>query len=336
MELPKTMKAWQFGKVTNGIENSLKCNASVPVPVPKKDQHLVKVSFVSLNPADHKIGENAVTRRLFVPNPATPGIDFSGIIVKPAQGSTLKPGDKVFGCGGTVYEGGCLAEYAVAGDNAVIAVPNGLSLEHASTVGVAGWTAYQTIVPFKPKELFINGGSGGCGVFGIQIAKAIGSNVTVTCSQRNVELCTSLGADKVVDYTKGNLTDALAGNRFDHMVDNVVSDPKVYFKAQNYSVPGAHYVLVAGVLSLKYMYQTTMMKFWPGLLGGGKRPIQGFFAKPDTTQLEQIAQWMVEGKIKPVVDERFAFENAPQAYRKLKTNRARGKIVVEVGGSATT
>ncbi len=341
--LPKTMRAWQYTTITNGIENSLKLNNATPLPTPKHNQHLVKISSVSLNPVDFKPAEVALFRRFMVPNPAIPGIDFAGTIVTPAQGSTLKPGDKVFGCGPSPFAGGCLAEYAVAGTDATVRVPESLSMEHASTIGVAGLTAYQTIMPHISKaggsRVLINGGSGGTGVFGIQIAKALGCEVITTCSSRNVELCRSLDADEVIDYTAHkDLAGAIAkmtkdkGREVDHIVDNAMADLNLYWKAHQYSANSAKYIIVAGGPRLGFILNSLKMKLWPGFLGGGKRKSQGFFAHADVEDLERIGRWMAEGKVKAVVEDKYAFEDTPKAFEKLKTGKARGKIVVQVQG----
>jgi len=341
--LPKTMRAWQYTTITNGIESSLKLNTSTALPTPKNNQHLIKISSVSLNPVDYKPAEVPLFRRFVIPNPATPGIDFAGTVVRAASGSTLKPGDKVFGCGVSPFAGGCLAEYAVAGADSTVRLPDGLSMEHASTIGVAGLTAYQTIVPHISKsggsKVFVNAGSGGVGVFGIQIAKALNCEVITTCSGRNLELCRSLGADEVIDYTQHkDLASALVkitkdkGAQVDHIVDNAMADPNLYWKAHQYSVNGAKYIVVAGGPNLGFMLNSLKMKLWPGWLGGGKRKAQSFFAHTDVVDLKQIAEWMVEGKVKAVIDDRFAFEDAPRAFEKLKTGRARGKIIVDVQG----
>ena len=227
-----------------------------------------------------------------------------------------------------------LAEYAVAGTDATIPMPQGLSMVDASSIGVAGLTAWQSIISHKPSKVFINGGSGGTGCFGIQISKAMGYDVTVTCSTRNVELCKSLGANHVIDYTKNNIVDELKGKQFDHVVDNVMSSLDLYMKAHEYTTPNAKYITVAGEPSLKYMSKSLQMKFRPSWLGGGRRHAEGMLAKPSVDQLGQIAAWIAEGKVRAVIDSEFAFEDATKAFEKLKTGRARGKIVVQIASDA--
>lgn len=167
-QLPTAMKAWQYGAVSNGIENSLNLNSSTPIPTPKSDQHLVKVLATALNPVDYKPAEVALLRRLMLPNPATPCIDFAGRIITPASGSSLREGQLVFGVCGASIAGAALAEYAASPTKGVVAAPEGLAPIAATSIGVAGLTAYQSIMPYVKdgSRLFINGGSGGTGVYG--------------------------------------------------------------------------------------------------------------------------------------------------------------------------
>ncbi|KAL8686302.1 MAG: hypothetical protein Q9218_007202 [Villophora microphyllina] len=333
--LPSTMRAWQYTATTGGIEKNIKINSSAPLPKPKPDQHLIKIIAAALNPIDHKPSEIPGVTRLVIAKPATPGIDFAGSIVQPTTGSSLKPGQLVFGVSGTSpLAGGALREYSIASIKAVTALPEKVNVIDAATVGVAGLTAYQSIVPNVKEgdKIFINGGSGGTGVFGIQIAKAVGCHVTTTCSTPNVELCTSLGADRVVDYKKENVVDALVagGYKFDHAIDNVGTQKEVMWRSHEYMKPGATLVVVGGGMSMANVTDALKRKFQPAFLGGIKGKVVGFFPSPKAEDLQRIGEWISEGKVRAVIDSRFPFEEAPQAIEKLKTGRARGKIVVDV------
>ena len=332
---PSTIKAWQYSSTKGGLEKTLSINASSPLPKPKPNQHLVQVLAMALNPVDYKPAEVPIIRRLLVPNPATPGTDFAGCIVTPATGSSLKCGQLVFGGSGTTpFAGGALSEFTLTETNSTVAIPDGVNPVHAATICVAGLTAYQSIMPNVKKgdKVFINGGSGGTGVFGIQIAKALGCQVTTTCSTTNVELCKRLGADEVVDYKQQGVVDALkaSGKKFDHVIDNVGADLNLYWRCHEYMQPGAVYVMVAGTPSLRFAVDMFKMMLWPGFLGGGKRKLASFFPKPTCEDLEQLGTWMEEEKVKPVIDQVFPFEQAPKAFEKLKTGRAKGKIVIDV------
>lgn len=223
-----------------------------PLPTPKPDQHLVKVLAAALNPVDYKPAEIPGVARFAITKPATPGIDFAGTLVQPAAGSSLEPGQLVFGsCGTSVLAGGALREFSVSGVKSTCAIPDGVDPVDAATIGVAGLTAYQSIVPHVKSgdKVFINGGSGGTGVFGIQIAKAVGCHVTTTCSTANVEFCRTLGADRVIDYKQETVLDVLLkadGPEFDHAVDNVGSDEQLPLQCHKFLRPGALFIIVGG------------------------------------------------------------------------------------------
>lgn len=333
------MKAWQYSSTKGGLEKNLKINESAPLPKPKADQHLIQVIAAALNPVDYKPQEIQLVSRFFLPNPATPCIDVVGKVVRPADGSDVRPGQMVFGASGTgVLAGGALAGYAVARKDAVAVLPEGLDPVWGATVCIAGLTAYQTIVPYVKdgSRVFINGGSGGTGIFGIQVAKAKGCHVTTTCSTPNVDLCKSLGADEVIDYKKQGVLDALkaSGRKFDHVVDNVGHNPELYWHCHDYSNPKAVFVQVGAPASVRAALESAAMRLLPGFLGGGKRKLQGFFAVAKAEDLAEIGGMMASGQVKPVVDTQFRFEDAPKAFERLKTGRAKGKIVVEVDTSA--
>lgn len=231
-----------------------------------------------------------------------------------------------------------MREFNIATPDAVAAIPDGVDPLDMAGVGVAGLTAYQSIVPRVKKgdRVFINGGSGGTGVFGIQFAKVVGCHVTTSCSTRNIELCKSLGADEVLDYTKGSLVKQLRekGWKFNHVVDNVGADDELIWHCGDFLNPGAVYVKVAGELSLHGMMKEFKRKIRPGALGGMKGKMEGFWPKPQVEDLEMIAGWIKDGKVKAVIDGKFKFEEAPKAFERLKTGRARGKVTVDIASEA--
>ena len=367
------MRAWQYSNTKGGLEKSLHLNPSAPVPKPKSHQHLVQILATALNPVDYKPAEIPYVGRLLVPNPATPGIDFVGRVVIaattiPAGGNSsssssssslqnARPGQIIFGgCGNSVIAGGSLAEYALvdAKNAIVLSLPpsddDGLDsstsslILDAATLAVAGLTAYQSIVPRVKSgdRIFINGGSGGTGTFGIQFAKAVGCHVTTTCSTPNVELCKSLGADVVIDYKKEkSVIDALkaSGHKFNHAVDNVSKDKSLYWRSHEFlqqqqqpQRPPAAYILVGGEPAFSFFGDLLKRKTLPVFLGGIKAKVEGFWPSSNPDDLEQIINWIREGKVKVVRDRVFAFEEVPAAFERLKTGRARGKILVDVVG----
>ena len=335
-KLPTTMRAWRYNSAIGGLESCIKLNTAVPVPKPGVDQHLIKIIAVGLNPVDHKMAESRVASALLIKKPATPGIDFAGLVVKPAGGSPFKAGQFVWGAAKDPFAGGMLAEYGIAERDAIATLPGNLTPAEGASVAVAAVTAYQCMKSrvHKGDRVFLNGGSGGTGTFGIQLAKAMGLDVTVTCSARNVELCTSIGADMVIDYTKGNIVEALKESaetkKYDLIVDNVFSDMSIYYRAHEFTSPKAKYVTIAAAPTLRFSWETLKMNLIPGILGGGKRQPGLVFGQPNGEDLEQIRAWLAEGKMKAVIDSKYAFEEVPEAIKKLKTGRAVGKIIVEV------
>jgi NADPH:quinone reductase-like Zn-dependent oxidoreductase len=333
--IPTTARAWQFNGAKGGLEKALYMNGSAAVPKPSAQQHLVQVIACALNPVDYKIAEIPVAGAYVTGKNATPCRDFAGRIVTPAANSSLKAGQLIFGVAGTSpIAGGAMAQYTLASDSAVAAVPQGVDPIDAATVGIAALTAYQTIAPYVKKGdyVFLNGGSGGTGVFGIQYAKAFGCHVTTTCSTANVDLCKRLGADEVVDYKKGDVIDALvaSGIKFDHVVDNVGQSATLYYRVHEFTKPEAKFVTVGGSFGLAAASASLGRLLKPGFLGGGKRKLVTYMMKPTVEDLQSIGKLMSEGKVKAVIDTKFAFEEGNKAFEKLKTGRAKGKLVVVV------
>lgn len=332
------MRAWQYTETQAGLENTLTLSPNVKIPTPKAEEHLVKILAVSLNPLDHKVAEMPFFHRFLVPKPAIPGTDFCGEIVKPAAGSSLKEGQLIFGVSSKqIFAGAALAEFAAVPTNSTTLLPKGVSLAEAAGIPIAGMTGYQSTVPFikSGSRVFINGGSGGTGIFGIQIAKQAGAHVTISCSGANAELCKSLGADEIIDYRSQNLVSSLSKQAkdiapFDLIVDNVGADYNLFFQTQNSLASNGSFVMVAASPGLAFASFMLKAKLLPGFLGGAKRKIVPMFAKVNAEELSQIAQWTAENKVKVVVDSTFAFEGAKEAMKKLKSHRARGKVIVEV------
>lgn len=343
--IPTTMKAWQFSQVTGGIEKNLKLNNSAPLPPNANslaaDQVLVQVLFATLNPVDYKFAQIPVLGNLIIKKPSSPGLDFSGRVVSSGPNSkkisteVLEPGQLVFGRLDAPTQYGTLAEYTVVPRSGCVPLTQGVSPEDAACIGTAALTAYQCIVPNikSGDRVFINGGSGGVGSFGIQIAKAKGCYVATSCSSANVDLCKSLGADEVIDYKSKDVVGELKKMpKFDLVVDNVATPIEMYWQAHNFTNAGTKYVQVGGGLSLGEVYQLMSRMMWPGFLGGGKRPFQFLGVANNIDHFKEIAEWMAQGKVKALIDEVYGMEDKGpvKAFERLKTGRAKGKIVVRV------
>jgi NADPH:quinone reductase-like Zn-dependent oxidoreductase len=211
------MRGWHYASTANGIEKNLVLRADLPTPTLPTSRNaaqvLIRTISASLNPADYKVPEiSAPIRTALLRLPATPGMDFCGRIVSLTPAAQLPPhslsaGDIVFGRLDP-QQHGTLAEYFPAPAEACTKIPADLagrvSPDELTCLGVAGLTPYQAIAPHvtpgKGEKVFINGGAGGCGTMAIQIAKALGCHVTVSCSPAKEKLCRRLGADEVIDY----------------------------------------------------------------------------------------------------------------------------------------
>src|SRR5881296_949733 len=218
-------------------------------PVPKDDEVLVRVRAASVNPYDwHFIeGTPYVMRAMGVglrkPKDTRLGVDFAGTVEAVGKNVTkFKPGDEVFG-GRT----GAFAEYVCVREARAVAVkPASVTFEQAASVPIAGITALQGLRD-KGKvqagqKVLINGASGGVGTFAVQLAKSFGAGVTGVCSTRNVDLVRSLGADRVIDYTKEDFVKG--AERYDAILDNVPN--RTLSECKSVLTPKGKYVLIGG------------------------------------------------------------------------------------------
>lgn len=326
-----TMKAWQYDGVP--VEKNLRINDAATQPTIGDVEILVEVHAMALNPVDYKFTESAPLTALGLK--CIPGADFCGKVAKTGiKVDSFQIGEWVFGAKVGAISNGTLGQYVSVSQDMLTSLPNGVEVEDAASVGVVGLTQYQAIKPNVKAgdKVFINGGSGGTGVHGIQIAKALGCHVTTTCSTGNVKLCESLGADEVIDYKTTSVIEALAANGpvFQLAVDNVASPADLYKQSSSYLLPTGKFVQVGASPSLGGFAQITSNLLVPSFLGGGKRSYQVLITKAVPNDLRQLGALMKEGKIKAVLDEIFDWEDAPRAFEKLKTGRSKGKLVIRV------
>jgi NADPH:quinone reductase-like Zn-dependent oxidoreductase len=255
------------------------------------------------------------------------GSDFAGTVE--AVGASVKrfrPGDDVFGS-----KGDCFAEYTVVfEDKAVARKPANVTFEQAGTVGVAGISALQALRDKAQlqagQKILINGASGGVGTFAVQIAKTMGAEVTGVCSTRNLELVRSIGADRVVDYTREDF--ARERIRYDVIVDNAGGRSLSDFKR----VLGDEgvYVSVGGQKG-GWLLGPAARLIKTRLAGiGASRTITPFMAKPNWADLEALAELLETGKVTPVIDRRYELSRVGEAMDYLGERHARAKIAIAV------
>jgi NADPH:quinone reductase-like Zn-dependent oxidoreductase len=301
-------------------------------PTPADNEVLVKVHAASVNPLDwHYMRGKPYIMRMSsgfgAPENPRLGVDFAGTVEAVGSGVTrFKPGDEVFG-----GKRGAFAEYVrVPEDQSLVLKPANLSFEQAATGPIAATTALQALRDkgrLQPgQKVLINGASGGVGTFAVQIAKAMGAEVTGVCSTRNVELVRSLGADHVVDYT---VEDFMKGGQvYDLVLDNVGNRPLSDYT--DVLKPDGIFVIIGGPSDnawLGPMVSPIKAKLLSPFVSQEFVFLLADMSQPD---LATLAELMQSGKVAPVIDRRFPLSEVPAAIAYLEEGRARGKVVIDV------
>lgn len=292
------------------------------------DGVLVRAQAVSLNRIDwyNLTGTPLVgrpTTGLRKPKSHELSADFAGTVEAVGKDvANFLPGDEVFG------RAAPLAEYMCAEPGAIARKPAGVTFEDAATVSVAGRTALQALrdrAQVAPgQKVLINGASGSVGTFAVQIAKALGAEVTAVCSTANVDQARALGADHVVDYTRDDFT--RSDQRYDVLFDNAGSRP--WSACKRVLAPDATVLLIGGPKKnrlLGPLGHIVGMKLRSRFAG---QTAVFFIAKPSSDDLEALAELIAAGTVKPVIDRRYALTEIADAFRYLGDGHAKGKIVI--------
>ena len=248
------------------------------------------------------------------------GLDCAGVVESVGKDVTrFQPGDEVYG----ECRGSC-AEYAVAKESAVAHKPHNLTFEQAAAVPTSACTALQGLRDHgkvRPgQKVLINGASGGVGPFAVQIAKALGAEVTAVCSTRNVEMVRSIGADHVIDYTREDFT--RGGPRYDVIMDNVashsLSDTRRVLTPQGVHIPSSGHAGMGWIITAALTAVFVRQQGSP------------FVASTTGKDLVTLGELIEAGKVTPVIDRTYALRDAPEAFRYLDQGHARGKVVISV------
>src|SRR5216117_2080829 len=301
-------------------------------PSPNDNEVLVRVRAASINPVDGHLIRGAWPMRPMTgmrkPKNTRFGTDFSGVVEAIGKNVTnFKPGNEVFGA-----KNGAVADYiCVKADRAIVMKPVNITFEQAGSVGIAGVTALQGLRDKghiqAGQKVLINGASGGVGTFAVQIAKAFGAEVTGVCSTRNVDLVRSIGADRVIDYTKEDFTKTdqrydlifdLVGNHSFSERRNVLNPNGICVMA---GIGGAGWhdgigTRLAGELNAYVRSRFVSEKFI------------SYIAQFNKKDMMVLADLMQSGKMTPVIDRTYKLSEVPAALRYLEQGHARGKVVV--------
>ena len=246
------------------------------------------------------------------------GWDVAGHVAQVGKNVTkFQSGDQVFAsCDGA------LAEFAPVPEDKLAMAPTNLTLEQAAAVPSAAMAALHGLrnqANVQPGQaVLVNGASGGVGTFAVQIAKALGAEVTGVCSTRNVELVRSLGADHVIDYTKEDFTQG--GRRYDLILDNVGS--RSFADCRRALTPEGIHLPNTGHGGMTYVIKAYLLS---AIMRQHARP---FLSVPNAEDLSYLKDLIEAGKVRPVVDRTYPLPETREAFRYLEEEHAQGKVVV--------
>ncbi len=309
-----------------------------PAPAVGPRDVLIAVRAASLNPLDFKIRQGTPVRfALGLRFPIALGCDVAGTALQVgAEVTRFRAGDEVYARLEKSRMGG-LAELVAADESVVAARPRQGSVEEAASIPLAGLTSLQAlreVANVQPgQRVLIHAGAGGVGSLAIQIAHHLGAHVTTTCSGRNAELVRSLGADDVIDYTREDV--AARARDLDMVFDTLGTSEKASLALCR---PGGVVVGVSGLPDAAFAREWLPSWFrpvvWLATLGRRRAAARAgarfhfLFMRPDGAQLSELASWIDQGTLRPVVHRVYPFAEVREAFEELEKGHARGKIVV--------
>lgn len=336
----ETMTALVYDR--HGGIDVLQVRHDVPRPIPRDDQILVQVKASALNPVDFKYRRNEVPN-MIIPKPKIPGFDLSGVVVATGNKvSKFSVGDRVAAMIPLLGSSwGAAADYVAVRESHASKVGDSVDFESAASMPLAALTAVQKLSKIpnpKGKKVLIHAGAGGVGSIAIQYAKHVmGMYVATTASGPKADLLHSLGADLVIDYREKDFTKEIQD--YDAVLDtmsylyeertlnsNVLGNSGIYL-----NVLSSDWNLVDGKekangpVSFKNLVWHTLKNwFQPNSI-----PHYDFsFVHPDGTLLQHILDLVEEGTLRPVIDGVYDVSDFEQAYQKLESGRATGKLVL--------
>ncbi len=300
---------------------------NVNLPEPGVGEVLVKVLAASVNKADwHILGGKALPVRLmaglFKPKYTILGADVAGVVERIGPGVTqFHPGQEVYGdLSGSGFGG--FAEYAVTQEKRLAAKPSNLTYEQAAAIPMAAVTALQGLCDkgqiAAGQQVLINGASGGVGGFAVQIAKAFGTQVTAVCSTSKTELARQQGADRIIDYTTQDFTQA--GQAYDLIFDVVCNHP--LGAIERVLKKGGRYVACAFSISAMWWGP------WKSLTTGKK--FYNLLSEVRQADLQYLARLAEEGQLAPVIQKTFTLDDVPEALWLMGKGKTAGKLVVTI------
>ncbi len=304
--------------------------AEVERPTPKDTQVLVAVRAASVNALDWhlmrgepfpaRLGGNGLRK----PKHQRLGVDLAGRI-EAAGGKVTRfqVGDEVFGLGS-----GAFAESACANEDELVTKPAAITFDEAAAVPVAAATALQGLRDhgqLQPgQQVLIDGASGGVGTFAVQIAKALGAEVTAVCSLRNMEMARSLGADHIIDYTREDFIK----NAQSYDLILAINGYHPLWAYRRALRPVGRYVMVGASKAHLMQGVFQVMLLGPLMSRKGGQKMSNFLANPKPADLEFLKDLLETGKLKSVIERRYPLSETADAVRYVEAGHASGKIVI--------
>ena len=295
----------------------------IPLPKIKDHELLVKVYGSSVNPVDCAIRKGKLKSFRGIKLPSILGVDVSGIVEKVGKKVTqFTVGDRVYAFLG-LQRTGAYAEFVAIPESYAAPIPFNLNIALAGVVPVVGLTAYQAFTEYAPikqgMKVLINGACGGVGTFAIQIAKAMGAEVTAVCSGSKQGMAKKLGADIVVNYHKENILDTQ--KEYD-VILNCVRGSQIA-KWKHLLKKGGKQVLIAA-----NPFQMPLVRL-SNLFSSRKSIL--FWVKADGKTLKGLSTLIAAQKVKPIISKAFALDALNRAHRLYETETLAGKIAIVMG-----
>ncbi len=299
----------------------------VEKPAPKNYEVLIRVHATTVNRTDcatiRAIPFFArIITGLFKPKKQIPGTEFAGEIEAVGKSvSSLKVGDKVFGFDD--QGSGSHAQYMTIKEDNVIIIPDNISYKQAAASSEGAHYAYNFINkvdPEKGQNVLVNGATGAIGSAAVQLLKYFDVNVTAVCATKNIGLVKSLGADKVIDYTKEDFTKN--EQKYDFVFDTVGKSS--FFKCRHLLQPGGVYISS----DLGYMAQNIFLPLITPMIGN-KKTVSPIPADIRGSIL-LIKSLIEQDKFKAVIDREFPIEQIVEAYKYVEKGQKTGNVVITV------
>ena len=303
------MKAAVYIKTKSGKVLELK---DLEQPVPKDNEVVLRVGAASVNPLDWRMKNER------------PGVDVAGEVIAIGKSvKQFKPGDAVFGLGR-----GAFAECACAAESKLVSKPESMTFDQAAAIPVAGLTALQGLRDKghlqSRQNVLINGAAGGIGTFAVQIAKSMGANVTGVCSTNNVDLVRSLGADRVIDYTRNDFTQD--SQRYDLLLDNVGN--RTLSSMRQALTPNGKCIMAGAPKTLSGALSRVFKAWaWSPFL---RQKFTFFIAKMKKDDLITLCNLIQTGKLTPSIDRRYPLSETAAAIAYVEEGHARAKVVITI------